>query len=103
MKSSYNYIKDYIKNKEKELYENRFENIYKNLYNKPIKDEDDEDSNHNSEYLKYNYILDELNHSVKSFNSNISMKNIDSYSKKTHKTKFKKKNTSKNKNYQKSK
>ena len=103
LKSSYNYIKDYIKNKEKELYENRFENIYKNLYNKPIKDEDDEDSNHNSEYLKYNYILDELNHSVKSFNSNISMKNIDSYSKKTHKTKFKKNNTSKNKNHQKSK
>lgn len=38
--------------------------------------------------LKYNYILDELSESTSSKKSNISMTNINSYSIKTHKTKF---------------
>ena len=48
----------------------------------------DKDSLHQSECLNYNNILDELCPSVSSAVSNISMKNINSYSKKTHKTKF---------------
>ena len=104
IKSNYKYIKEYKnKKEEKEQYEKSFKNIYDNLFSRSQNDEKDNDSAHNSEYLKYNYILDELNHSVKSFNSNISMKNLDSYSKKTHKTKFKKTDISKKKNSNKNK
>ena len=52
----------------------------------------DKDSIHQSERLNYNNILEELSQSVSSIVSNISMKNINSYSKKTHKTKFKNSN-----------
>lgn len=102
LKSNYNYIKDYNnKKKEKELYENRIKNIFDNLYS--FKDEKDNDSIHNSENLNYKDILEEVSQrSVKSYNTNVDMKNINSYSK-THKTKFKKNESSKNKNVKKSK
>ena len=95
LKSNYNYVKDYnTQKKKKEEYEKRIKNIYDNLYN--IKEDIDNGSIHNSECLNYNSILDELSQSAKSITSNISM-NINSYSKKTHKAKFKKDDKSKNK------
>ena len=102
LKSNYNYIKEYKnKKKEKELIENRIKNIWDNLYLK--KEEKDNDSINNSENLNYKYILEEISQSsVKSFNTNINVKNLDSYSKRTHKTKFKK-NLSKSKNNKKAK
>ena len=102
LKSNYNYIKEYKnKRKEKELIENRIKNIWDNLYLK--KEEKDNDSINNSENLNYKYILEEISQSsVKSFNTNINVKNLDSYSKRTHKTKFKK-NISKSKNPKKTK
>ena len=102
LKSNYNYIKEYKnKKKEKELIENRIKNIWDNLYLK--KEEKDNDSINNSENLNYKYILEEISQSsVKSFNTNINVKTFDSYSKKTHKTKFKK-NLSKSKNNKKAK
>ena len=102
LKSNYNYIKEYKnKKKEKELIENRIKNIWDNLYLK--KEEKDNDSINNSENLNYKYILEEISQSsVKSFNTNINVKNLDSYSKRTHKTKFKK-NISKSKNPKKTK
>ena len=99
LKSNYNYVKDYNnKKKEKEFNENKIKNMYDNL-----KLQKDDDSITNSEYLNYNNILDELSQSAKSFTSNISIKNINFYSKKTHKTKFQKNNNSKSKNIKKSK
>ena len=80
LKSNYNYVKEY-QNKKKEI----------------------EQSIHNSENLNYKNILDELVENTKSVTSNISMKNIDFYSKKTHKAKFKKKDDSKAKNSKKAK
>ena len=102
LKSNYNYINEYKnKKKEKELIENRIKNIWDNLYLK--KEEKDNDSINNSENLNYKYILEEISQSsVKSFNTNINVKNLDSYSKRTHKTKFKK-NISKSKNPKKTK
>ena len=102
LKSNYNYIKEYKSHKkEKELIENRIKNIWDNLYLK--NDEKDNDSINNSENLNYKYILEEISQSsVKSFNTNINVKTFDSYSKKTHKTKFKK-NLSKSKNNKKTK
>jgi hypothetical protein len=102
LKFNYNYIKDYNnKKKEQELYENRIKNIFDNLYSH--NDEKDNDSIHNSENLNYKYILEEVSQrSVKSYNTNVDMKNINSYSK-THKTKFKKNDSSKNKSTKKSK
>ena len=105
LKSNLNYVKEYTnKKKEKELYENKIKNIYENIYTK--KEENDNDSIHNSEYLNYNMrydILEELSQrSAKSFTSNKSM-NINSYSKKTHHAKFKKNENSKNKNLKKPK
>ena len=102
LKSNYNYIKEYKSHKkEKELIENRIKNIWDNLYLK--NDEKDNDSINNSENLDYKYILEEISQSsVKSFNTNINVKTFDSYSKKTHKTKFKK-NLSKSKNNKKEK
>ena len=46
------------------------------------------EGNITNQELKYNYILDELSQSTSSKKSNISMTNINSYSIKTHKTKF---------------
>jgi len=102
LKFNYNYIKDYNnKKKEQELYENKIKNIFDNLYSQ--NEEKDNDSIHNSENLNYKYILEEVSQrSVKSYNTNVDMKNINSYSK-THKTKFKKNDSSKNKSTKKSK
>ena len=102
LKFNYNYIKDYNnKKKEQELNENRIKNIFDNLYSQ--NDEKDNDSIHNSENLNYKYILEEVSQrSVKSYNTNVDMKNINSYSK-THKAKFKKNDSSKNKSTKKSK
>ena len=102
LKSNYNYVKEYQnKKKEIELLENRIKNLYDKLYSQ--KEEIDNQSIHNSENLNYKNILDELVESTKSVTSNISMKNIDFYSKKTHKAKFKKKDDSKAKNSKKAK
>ena len=102
LKSNLNYVKEYAnQKKQKEIYENKIKNIYENIYSK--KDDHDNNSIHNSEYLNYNYILEELSqNSAKSFTSNKSM-NINSYSKKTHQGKFKKNENSKNKNIKKPK
>ena len=102
LKSNLNYVKEYTnKKKQKEIYENKIKNIYENIYSS--KNDNENNSIHNSEYLNYNYILEELSKSsVKSFTSNKSM-NINSYSKKTHQGKFKKNENSHNKNIKKSK
>ena len=102
LKSNLNYVKEYTnKKKQKEIYENKIKNIYENIYS--TKNDNENNSIHNSEYLNYNYILEELSQSsVKSFTSNKSM-NINSYSKKTHQGKFKKNENSQNKNIKKSK
>ena len=101
LKSNYKYIKD---NKKLDLDENNDIELFK----EEKKEEDDEiekkisykifdrfeyfdgddNSLHQSENLNYNNILDELSESKNSVISNISMKNINSYSKKTHKTKY---------------
>ena len=105
LKSNYKYIKD---NKKLDIDENNDIELLKE--EKKEEEEEDEDeiekkisykifdrfeyldgddnSLHQSESLNYNNILDELSESKNSIISNISMKNINSYSKKTHKTKY---------------
>ena len=69
-----------------------------------IKDEslDDKDDNEGnlcqSQTINYNNILDELSHSSNSIVSNISVTNLNSYSKKTHKAKFSNSKNVKNNN-----
>ena len=103
LKSNYKYIKD---NKKLDVDENNDIEILKEE-KKEEEDEDeiekkisykifdrfeyldgDDNSLHQSESLNYNNILDELSESKNSVISNISMKNINYYSKKTHKTKY---------------
>ena len=103
LKSNYKYIKD---NKKLDIDENNDVELLKEE-KKEEEDEDeiekkisykifdrfeyldgDDNSLHQSESLNYNNILDELSESKNSVISNISMKNINYYSKKTHKTKY---------------
>ena len=111
LKSNYKYIKNYSKpnlteienkkkkkkniskkeNKLKEYLKKNYDEIQmKNILKKfDIEDsKEEEDSINKSESLNYNNILDELSESLSSVVSNISMKNINFYSKKTHKTKY---------------
>ena len=53
---------------------------------------DDQNSVHQSANMNYNNILDELSQKANSVISNISLRNINDYSKKTHKTKYKEEN-----------
>ena len=103
LKSNYKYIKD---NKKLDIDENNDIELFKEE-KKEEEDEDeiekkisykifdrfeyfdgDDNSLYQSENLNYNNILDELSESKNSVISNISMKNINTYSKKTHKTKY---------------
>ena len=93
-------LEDYFKEEENE---DDDENEKKNSYKIFDRFEciDEENSFHQSESVNYNNILDEISESKNSVISNISMKNLNAYSKKTHKTKYnneKKKKKSKRKN-----
>ena len=101
LKSNYKYIKD---NKKLDIDEKNDIELFKEEKKEEDEDEiekkisykifdkfesfEEDDSLHQSESLNYNNILDELSESKNSIISNISMKNINSYSKKTHKTKY---------------
>ena len=60
----------------------------KSLNSHSIIKEKEKEKSINSQKIKCNYILNELNHSVSSSKSYFSLNKINSYSKKTHKTKF---------------
>lgn len=59
------------------------------IKNESLDDKDDDEGTLcQSQSINYNNILDELSHSSNSIVSNISVTNLNSYSKKTHKAKF---------------
>jgi hypothetical protein len=77
-----NDFETYFKTKYKDLKTKENNNISHDIKN--IKKEEDA---HN-QTVKYRNILDELSSSISSTKSNFSMKNLNSYSKKTHRAKF---------------
>ena len=76
------------------LKKSEFDSYFKSIFNKidykySIESQSTKkESSIQSQKIKYNNILDELCQSVTSSQSNFSLKNINSYSKKTHQTKF---------------
>ena len=82
-----NNLKDLI-DKKLFIFQNKFDD-YKN--------DNDDDILSQSQNLNYNNILDELSQSAKSVASNISVRNMHSYSKRTHETKFTNDNKNNNK------
>jgi len=75
------YFKEMVSKKGKETEENENNISFESLTSK-------KDGSSQSQQIKYEDILDELSPSLSSSISNFSVNNIDSYSKRTHRTKF---------------